>query len=134
MANPRRPPTSVDAYIARFPADVQRILRSVRKTIRTAAPAAEETISYGMPAYMQSGGLISFAAYKNHIGMYAPPEGSPRFKKRLSVYRAYKSTVRFPLDKPIPLDLIAQWEKLRLKDNLKKARQKRRNAAQTRDR
>ena len=135
MPHRKRPPTSVDAYIAGFPADVRPILRSVRKTIRATAPAAEETISYLMPAYTQNGfPLTSFAAYRKHIGMYGAPVGSPRFNKRLSIYRAAKSTVRFPLDKPIPLDLVAQIVKLRLKDVLKKARERRREEAQAKGR
>jgi uncharacterized protein YdhG (YjbR/CyaY superfamily) len=119
---PTRPaPRDVDEYIAGFPKDVQRILQRVRKTIRSAAPAAEEKISYQIPTFSLKGNLLSFAAYKKHIGLYPAPKGSERFNKELSLYRAEKSTVRFPLDQPIPYDLITQIVRLRVKDNLKRA-------------
>lgn len=123
---PRKaPPRAVDHYIAGFATDVQRQLGKVRRAIRRAAPAAEEVISYGMPAYRLGGfGLLSFAAWKNHIALYPAPTGSARFNKQLLPYRAAKSTVRFPLDEPIPVDLIAQIVRLRVKDNLKRARER----------
>jgi uncharacterized protein YdhG (YjbR/CyaY superfamily) len=111
----------MDEYIAGFPKDVQRILQRVRKTIRSAAPAAEEKISYQIPTFSLNGNLLSFAAHKKHIGLYPAPKGSQRFNKELSVYRAEKSTVRFPLDRPIPYGLITEIVKLRVKDNLKRA-------------
>ncbi len=117
-------PKTIDEYIAGFPQDVQETLQKVRMTIRKAAPEAQETIKYKMPTFTLKGNLISFAAYKRHIGLYPAPIGSESFNKALSVYRSAKSTVRFPLDKPIPFDLIDQIVKLRVQDNLKRAESK----------
>jgi len=114
-------PKNIDEYIAAFPDDVQEILERIRMTIRKAAPAAEETISYRIPTFKLQGNLVSFAAYKKHIGLYPAPAGTKKFNKELSVYRAAKSSVRFPLDRPIPFDLISQIVKLRVKENLKRA-------------
>jgi uncharacterized protein YdhG (YjbR/CyaY superfamily) len=121
MTPTRAAPRDIDEYIAGFPKDVQRILQRVRKTIRSAAPEAEEKISYQIPTFSLKGNLLSFAGYKKHIGLYPAPKGSARFNQELSVYRAQKSTVRFPLDQPIPYDLITQIVRLRVKDNLKRA-------------
>jgi uncharacterized protein YdhG (YjbR/CyaY superfamily) len=93
-------------------------------TIRKAAPDAKETISYQMPAFTLKGILVCFAAYKKHLVLYPVPAGTERFNKQLSVYRAGKSSVRFPLDKPIPFDLISQIVKFRVKRNLEKAEAK----------
>jgi uncharacterized protein YdhG (YjbR/CyaY superfamily) len=117
-------PKSMDQYIAEFPEEVQELLTEIRLTIRKAAPDAEETISYQIPTFTLRGILVSFAAYKNHIGLYPAPAGTERFNKELSVYRTGKSSVRFPLDKPIPFNLISQIVKLRVKDNLNRAEAK----------
>jgi uncharacterized protein YdhG (YjbR/CyaY superfamily) len=114
-------PKTVDEYIAGFPDDVQDILQKVRMTIKKAAPDAVEKISYQIVGFILKGNLLHFAAYKKHIGLYPAPEGSERFNKKLSAYRAAKSTVRFPLDEPIPYDLITEIVKLRVRDNLKRA-------------
>ncbi len=100
-------PASVEAYIKNFPAGVQKILQSVRQTIKKAAPAAEESISYGMPAFKHNGKpMVYFAGYEKHIGLYATPAGHSAFEKELSKYKQGKGSVQFPLDQPIPLDLI----------------------------
>ena len=99
---------TVDDYIAAFPKDVQQQLQSIRKTIKAAAPKAEEIISYKMPGYKQNGMLVYFAGYKNHIGFYAMPTGHTNFKKELSVFKQGKGSVQFPLDKPLPLKLITR--------------------------
>jgi uncharacterized protein YdhG (YjbR/CyaY superfamily) len=117
-------PKNMDEYIAGFPNDVQEILKRIRITIKKAAPEAEEAIKYQMPTFVLQGNLLSFAAYKKHIGMYPAPAGTEKFNKQLSPYRTAKSTVRFPLDRPIPFDLISQIVKLRVKRNLKKAKRK----------
>jgi len=117
-------PKNMDEYIAGFPKDVQGKLKRIRATIRKAAPDAEETISYKMPTFILKGYLVYFAAYKKHIALYPAPTGSEKFNKELSLYRAEKSSVRFPLDKPIPYDLISQIVKLRVKENLRRARAK----------
>jgi uncharacterized protein YdhG (YjbR/CyaY superfamily) len=119
--SPSKPgPKTIDEYIAGFPADVQVLLTKIRKTIRNAAPDAQERISYQIPTFTLKGNLVSFAAYKKHIGLYPAPEGSARFNSDLAPYRAGKSTVRFPLDKPIPFDLITQIVELRVRDNLRR--------------
>lgn len=96
----------------------------IRTTIRNAAPEAEERISYQIPTFRLKGTLVSFAAFKRHIGLYPAPEGAARFNKRLAPYRAGKASVRFPLDKPIPFDLITEIVKLRVRDNLRRAEAK----------
>jgi uncharacterized protein YdhG (YjbR/CyaY superfamily) len=115
----------VDAYIAGFPADVQRILEQVRKTIRSAAPDAEETISYQIPTFTLKGNLVHFAAWKGHIGFYPGSAGIEKFKRELSAYEAAKGSVQFPLDEPMPLDLITRIVKFRVKQNLDLAAAKR---------
>jgi uncharacterized protein YdhG (YjbR/CyaY superfamily) len=124
----RRAPKSIDEYIAGFPSDVQEILEKIRETIRKAAPGAEETISYQIPAFKLHGNLIHFAAYQHHIGLYPAPRGAPQFKKELSAYEGGKATIRFPLDKPIPSRLISKIVKHRVKTNLARtdARRKKR--------
>jgi uncharacterized protein YdhG (YjbR/CyaY superfamily) len=118
-------PSNVDRYIADFPLETRRKLQQVRNAVRRAEPKAEEIISYGMPSYKLNGlGLLSFAGYKHHIGLYPAPAGDAKFNARLARYRAAKSTVRFPLDEPIPLDLVAEIVRLRVKDNLKRFRER----------
>ena len=108
----------MDEYIAGFPDDVQEILEKIRAAIREAAPDAEETIKYQIPTFTLNGNLVSFAAYKKHIGLYPVPAGNEKFRKELAAYRAAKSSVRFPLDQPIPFDLIGKLVKFRVKENL----------------
>jgi uncharacterized protein YdhG (YjbR/CyaY superfamily) len=112
---------SIDDYIATFPEETQKILKKIRGTIKAAAPDAEEKISYQMPTFAQKGNLVHFAAFKNHIGFYPTPTGIEKFKKELSVYEGAKGSVQFPLDKPIPYDLISKIVKFRVKENLAKA-------------
>ena len=113
---------SIDEYIESFPSEVQDVLRKLRQTIRTAAPEAEETISYRMPAFRLNGCLVYFAAFKNHIGFYPTSSGIRAFKKELSQYSGSKGTVRFPLGKPLPLTLISRIVKFRVAENLRKTR------------
>ncbi len=115
---------NVDAYIATFPLEARKRLKQIRKTIKQAAPGASETIRYQMPAFMWNGYLVHLAAWKNHIAMYPAPSGTPAFNKELSRYLSTKSTVQFPLDKPLPLALIRRIVKYRMKDNLKRKREK----------
>ena len=124
MKTDQTAPKTIDEYIAGFPDDVQEILEKIRMTIRKAAPDAEETIKYQIPTFTLKGNLVSFAAYQKHIGLYPAPTGTLKFNKELSVYRAAKASVRFPLDKPIPLDLISQIVKLRVKENFRRAEAK----------
>ena len=110
-------PATVDEYIVAFPADVQQLLAQVRKTIKAAAPKAEEVISYQMPAYKQQGMLVYFAGYKNHIGFYPTAKGIETFKNEFAAYKWSKGAVQFPIDKPLPLSLITKIVKQRIKDN-----------------
>lgn len=116
-------PKDTDAYIAAQPEDQRGLLEQMRQTIRKAAPRAEEVISYQMPAFRYYGMLVYFAAWKNHIGFY-PAGAIKAFDKELSVYRVAKGTIRFPIDKPLPLGLISKIVKFRVKENeaKKKAR------------
>jgi uncharacterized protein YdhG (YjbR/CyaY superfamily) len=118
------PPKTIDEYIAGFPGDVQEILQQIRQTIRKAAPDAQEKISYKMPTFTLKGNLVYFAAFKNHIGFYPIPSGIEEFKEELSAYEQGKGSVRFPLDKPIPFDLISRIVKFRVKENLARAEAK----------
>lgn len=113
--------TTADEYIISFPKEVQQLMEQVRSTIKQAAPDAEETISYGMPAYKTNGKpLVYFAAFKKHIGFYATPTGHTAFAEELSKYKQGKGSVQFPLNKPIPLELISRIVKFRVEENLKK--------------
>lgn len=114
-------PENIDEYIARFPAPVQALLKELRATIKKAAPEAEETISYQMPTFVLKGNLVHFAAYKNHIGFYPAPSGIEHFKKELSGFKSAKGSVQFPLDQPVPYQLVSEIVKFRVKENLEKA-------------
>jgi len=122
MKNNKADFASMDEYIGTFPKDVQNILEEVRRTIKAAAPKAEEKISYNMPTFMLNGKyLIYFAGWKHHISLYPVPVGSDAFNKEVSKYAAGKGTLQFPLDKPLPLKLITKIVKLRIEDDLGKA-------------
>jgi uncharacterized protein YdhG (YjbR/CyaY superfamily) len=118
-------PANIDEYIAAFSPDVQAILEKIRLTIREAAPQAEEKISYKMPAFTLDGDLIYFAAFKKHIGIYPPVQGDEKLSKELSRYKGEKGNLKFPLDEPIPYDLIRRVVNFRMKEHLEKARAKR---------
>jgi uncharacterized protein YdhG (YjbR/CyaY superfamily) len=122
---PTRAPETIDEYIAGFPPDIQQILEKLRSAIREAAPDATERISYRMPAFDLRGILVYFAANKNHIGFY--PTASPivKFKDELSQYHFSKGAIRFPIDKPLPYNLISRIVKFRQAENLAKAEQRR---------
>jgi len=128
MLTDKKMPNTIDEYIAGTPHDIQPILEQIRKAIRKEAPEAEETIKYQIPTFVLKGNLISFAAYKKHIGLYPAPEGDAEFNRRLAVYKTEKSTVRFPLDKPVPYDLIGEIVRYRVMDNLKRAENKARKS------
>ena len=117
-------PTTIDEYIATFPADIQSILQKIRATIRKSAPQAEETINYQMPTFKLHGNLVHFAAFKNHIGFYPTPSGIEKFKKDIEKYEWAKGSVQFPLDKPMPYGLIGKITKFRVKENLAKVKAK----------
>lgn len=116
-----------DGYIAQFPADVQTVLQKVRTTIRHAAPDAKEVISYQMPAFKQDGILVYFAAWKKHIGLYPPISGQKALEKAVARYARPKGNLQFPLDEPIPYDLIERIVKLRVKQDTEKAAAKKKS-------
>jgi uncharacterized protein YdhG (YjbR/CyaY superfamily) len=112
---------TIDEYIATFPSNIRDILEELRQIIRESAPKSEETISYGIPTFDLNGKhLVHFAAYKNHIGFYPTSSGITRFKKELSPYELSRGTVRFPINEPIPFDLIRKIVKYRVKETLER--------------
>ena len=125
MAKPQKP-KDIDGYISQFPADVQAILEKVRATIRHAAPEATETISYQMPAFKQHGMLVYFAAWKQHIGLYPPVSGDKALEKAVARYAGPKGNLQFPLQEPIPYDLIERIVRLRVEQDTAKAAARRR--------
>jgi uncharacterized protein YdhG (YjbR/CyaY superfamily) len=108
---------TIDEYIAAFPENVQTILEKLRSVIRETAPEAEETIDYGIPTFKLKGNLVHFAAFKNHTSFYPTPSAIEAFKKELSPFKQSKGTVQFPLDEPIPFDLVKKIVKFRAKEN-----------------
>ena len=124
MTADKTTPKNIDEYIADFPKDIQEILEKIRMTIRKVAPDAEETIKYLMPTFTLKGNLVHFAAFKKHIGLYPTPSGTEKFKAELSAYEGAKGSVRFPLDKPIPFDLISEIVTFRVKENLERVEAK----------
>ena len=109
-------PKSIDEYINAFPKEIQTVLLQIRETIRKAAPEADETISYNMPAFKMKKVLVYFAAYKNHIGFYALPSGNKAYQKELSKYKTGKGSIQFPLNEKIPFELIEKIVKFRIKE------------------
>ena len=122
MPTGRATPKNIGEYIAAFSPEVQAILKKIRLTIRQAAPDAQETISYKMPAFTQVGIVVYFAAFKKHIGLYPPVSGDAKLEKAIASYAGEKGNLRFPLDQPIPYELIERIVKLRVKQNMAKAR------------
>ena len=121
MAKRAANPKTIDEYIAAFSPEVQEILKNIRRTIRRAAPRADEAISYQIPTFKLDGNLVHFAAFKKHIGFYPPVKGDARLVKAVSRYAGPKGNLRFPLDQPIPYDLIKRVVTLRVKQNLARA-------------
>jgi uncharacterized protein YdhG (YjbR/CyaY superfamily) len=116
--------TTIDDYIATFPASTQTILQQLRTTIQAAAPAATEKISYQMPTFALKGNLVHFAAYPHHVGFYPTPSGIETFAEELAIYKSAKGSVQFPLDEPLPLELISRIVAFRVAENLQKAAEK----------
>jgi uncharacterized protein YdhG (YjbR/CyaY superfamily) len=108
---------NIDEYITTFPEEVQTVLQKLRQAIRDSAPEAKEAISYQMPAFKLNGTLVWFAAFKNHIGFYPTSSAIKAFKEKLSSYEVSKGTIRFPIDKPIPFELVKEIVKFRVKQN-----------------
>jgi len=124
MLTNKNTPRTIDAYIAGFPTIIQEILEKMRETIKKAAPGAVETISYQMPTFALHGNLVHFAAHKNHIGFYPAPSGIVAFKEDLKGFKSSKGAVQFPIDKPLPVELIFEIVKFRVIENLEKAEAK----------
>ena len=120
---------NIDDYIGSHPANVQKLLKQIRNTIKKAAPGSEEAIKYGIPTFVLNGNLVHFAGYKSHIGFYPAPVGIEAFKEETSKYEAGKGTLQFPLDEPLPLDLITRIVKFRVQQNLEKAKPKKKKLA-----
>ena len=119
----------IDEYIAEFPPDVQKSLQRVRMAIKKAAPDAKEKISYRIPTFTLNGTyLIYFAGFKNHIGVYPAPLEAEELKEELSAYKSGKATVQFPLNRPIPLDVITKIVNFRAKEILRKAEARKQKA------
>jgi uncharacterized protein YdhG (YjbR/CyaY superfamily) len=113
---------TIDEYIKTFPGDVQTILEKMRVTIREAAPEAKEAIRYQIPTFRLNGNLVHFAAFKNHIGFYPTSSGIEAFNDELSPYKRAKGSVQFPIDKPVPYDLVKKIVLFRVDENLRKKR------------
>ncbi len=111
---------TIDEYVATFPRNVQGILEELRHTIQNSAPGAKEAISYQIPTFKLNGNLVHFAAYKNHIGFYPTPSAIEAFREELCDYEVSKGTVKFPMNKPIPFDLVKKMVSYRVKENLDK--------------
>lgn len=115
---------TIDEYITLFHAEVQEILKTLRAEIKEMAPDAEERTSWQMPTFYLHGNLVHFAAHKNHIGFYPGPNGIECFKDKLSEYKTSKGAVQFPINKPLPYDLIREIVKFRVAENIKDAEEK----------
>ena len=111
---------SIDEYIRTFPDDVQKKLTEIRNTVKQEAPTATEKISYQMPTFYLNGNLVYFAAYSKHIGLYPTPSGTEAFKKELSKFKTGKGSVQFPLEEPLPIQLIKKIVRFRVEENKKK--------------
>jgi uncharacterized protein YdhG (YjbR/CyaY superfamily) len=120
MIPEKKPFTTIDEYIGTFPEDVRNILEEMRQAIRDAAPDAEETISYRIPAFRLHGPLVYFAAFKDHVSFFPTGSGIEAFKNELAPYPGGKGTARFPLDRPVPYDLVKKIVRCRVKENLAK--------------
>ena len=115
-----KPAPTIDQYIEDFPKGVQRKLHQMRRTIAKAAPEAREAISYRIPTFKLSGNLVHFAAFSDHIGFYPTSSGVENFKKDLVAYETSRGTIRFPMDEPLPLDLVARIVTFRVVENTKR--------------
>ena len=117
-------PENIDQYIADFPIETQKLLQQIREAIHKAVPEAKEVISYGMPAFKQNTVLVYFAGYAKHIGFYPTGLGIEAFKEEFTQYKWSKGAVQFPLDKPLPLDLITRITKFKAERDLEKVKKK----------
>jgi uncharacterized protein YdhG (YjbR/CyaY superfamily) len=128
MDDPEYDFQTIDEYIAAFPAEVQQKLNELRQVIKAAAPQAGEKISYRMPTFTLEGNLVHFAAYKKHIGFYPASSGIAHFQQELSAYKTSKGAVQFPVDQPIPYDLVRRMVAFRVQENLERATAKKKKS------
>ena len=112
---------SIDEYIATVPKEIQEKLEELRAVIKEVVPEAQEKISYQMPTFTLKGNLVHFAAFKNHIGFYPTPSGITAFDDELAIYKRAKGSVQFPINQPLPLELIRKIVKFRVEENLGKS-------------
>ncbi len=117
-------PISIDEYIAGFTPEIQEKLRTLRQVIHEEAPEAAEAFSYQMPTFKLHGNLVHFAAFKNHIGFYPTPSGVTAFEQDLAPYQTSKGAAQFPLDQPLPLDLVRKIVRYRVEENTRLAAEK----------
>jgi uncharacterized protein YdhG (YjbR/CyaY superfamily) len=117
---------TIDEYIETFEPTIQKTLKEIRNFIKTEVPGATEKISYGMPTFYLNGNLVHFAAFKDHYGFFPSPSGIDAFEKELEPYRTGKGTLRFPIDKPVPWDIIRKIIQFRVKENSDKVKNKKR--------
>lgn len=117
-----KPAVTIDGYIAGFPDNVRAVLNEIRRIIKEIAPDATEAISYGMPTFKLKGNLVHFAGWRNHIGFYPTPSGTAAFDKELARYKRAKGSIQFPLNEPIPYDLIRQITQFRVDEVMKKSK------------
>ncbi|HYE09776.1 MAG TPA: DUF1801 domain-containing protein [Patescibacteria group bacterium] len=125
MENEKMKYSTIDEYVKGFPPEIQKKLEQLRAAVKMIAPTAEEIISYQMPTFYLNGNLVHFAAFKNHIGFYPAPSGIEAFKQELSQYKGAKGSVQFPIDQPLPMELIKKIVEFRVAENLKKPAKKR---------
>lgn len=116
--------TNINEYISEFPEEIKALLEQMRETIQQAAPGAKEAIKYGLPTFVLNGNLVHFAAFKNHIGFYPAPSGIDAFIEELAAYRTGKGTIQFPINQPIPFNLIKKVVEFRVMENLGKQKRK----------
>ena len=127
MEGERGKPITIDEYIAQCPEDVQPVLAKIRTVVREAAPQAVEKMSYQMPGFYLNGYLVWFGVHKRHIGLYPTRSGIEEFKEELSAYKGAKGSVQFPLDQPIPYELIRKIVRFRVAENLQRTQERRRH-------
>ncbi|MFC4232861.1 iron chaperone [Parasediminibacterium paludis] len=124
MQTDKPKPTDIDSYIADFPEATQALLQQIRATIQAAAPNAIEIISYAIPTFVYHGNLVHFAGYKQHIGFYPGAAGIAAFRDEISQYKWAKGSVQFPLNEPLPLDLVTRIVHYKLAQNVAKVAKK----------
>jgi len=128
METQRATPKTIDEYIANYPPEVQASLQKLRRTIRAAAPEATEAISYQIPTFKLHGNLVHFAAFKDHLSFFPTSSGVEHFKAELSAYKNAKGTIQFPLDRPVPYELIERITRFRVEENRARAAAKKKKA------